>query len=269
METIAWSRRALLGAGLAAGLAGCGAAEGRGAAESVVGGSFRSDRMAGRRIGWSIGYPTGHRPGERLPVVVSLHGRGASHRTTFRTLRLGSVLDRIVAAGATPFALASVDGGDHGYWHARADGTDAGAMVVRELIPLLAERGLDTTRLGLYGWSMGGYGALLLASEHVLPVRAVAVSSPALFASAGVTAAGAFDGPADFEEHDVAAHPERLAGIPLRIDCGEDDPFAATTRAFRESLDPEPAGGIGPGGHDTAYWRSQAPAQLRFLAERL
>ncbi len=269
-SSTAWSRRAVLVAG-AMGLAGCGVAEGSGGAdpERVVSGGFRSDLMAGRRVGWSIGYPPGHQPGDRLPVVVSLHGRGASHTTTFRTLRLGSVLDQVVVAGAEPFALASVDGGDHGYWHARDDGTDAGAMVVRELVPMLADRGLDTGRIGLYGWSMGGYGALLLASEHVLPVKALAVSSPALFASAGATAPGAFDDAEDFAEHDVTAYPERLKGIPLRIDCGDDDPFAGTTRAFRASLTPEPAGGMGPGGHDSAYWRGRAPAQLEFLAEHL
>ena len=38
-------------------------------------------------------------------------------------------------------------------------------MVLHEFLPLLdAARGLDVTdRIGLLGWSMGGYGALRLA----------------------------------------------------------------------------------------------------------
>jgi dienelactone hydrolase len=143
-------------------------------------------------------------------------------------------------------------------------------MVVDEFVPLLRHRGLDTGRLGLHGWSMGGYGALLLAGKDHLPVRAVAVSSPALFTSAGATAAGAFDDAADFTAHDVLAHPEWLDAVPaIRIDCGESDPFHDATRSFVGRLARRPAGGFGPGRHDATYWRRVAPAQLRFLGRRL
>ncbi|MBV9098912.1 MAG: esterase, partial [Frankiaceae bacterium] len=70
---------------------------------------------------------------------------------------------------------------NHTYWHRRSDGDDPQLMLLTEFIPLLASRGLRTDRLGLAGWSMGGYGALLLA-ERIGPSRcaAVAVDSPAL-----------------------------------------------------------------------------------------
>jgi low temperature requirement protein LtrA len=42
-----------------------------------------------------------------------------------------------VAADARPWAVVGVDGGDASYWHARADGTDAEAMVLDELLPTL------------------------------------------------------------------------------------------------------------------------------------
>lgn len=265
------SRRALLlgGAGAAlSGLSGCAIGGDVGGARAVNG-AFDSRLMNHARIGWTIKYPPGHQPGDRLPVVISLHGRGASHRTTFTTLGLGDVLDEVVNAGTGPFALASVDGGDDSYWHRRRDGTDAGAMVADEFVPLLRHRGLDTSRLGLYGWSMGGYGALLLAGRHRVRARAVAVSSPALFTSAGATAAGAYDDAADYARNDVFAHPEWLDGLPLHIDCGTSDPFYAATRDFVARLHPHPAGGFGPGAHDDAYWRRVAPAQLRFLGRRL
>jgi enterochelin esterase-like enzyme len=221
-------------------------------------------------VGWSIAYPPGHRAGDPLPVVVALHGRGASHTTTFDVLRLGGVLDRLAAdRGVPPFALASVDGGDHGYWHRRADGTDAGAMVADEFVPLLAHRGLDTGRLGLYGWSMGGYGALLLAGRRAVPVRAVAVASPALFTASGDTPPGAFDGAADYRRNDVFGEPARLAGVPLRIDCGRSDPFYAATRAFVGRLRPRPRTSFGAGAHDATYWRKVAPAELAFLGDNL
>ena len=42
-----------------------------------------------------------------------------------------------------PFAVVSVDGGDT-YWHRRASGADSDAMVLTELLPMLAMHGLDT-----------------------------------------------------------------------------------------------------------------------------
>lgn len=266
------TRRVLLAGAGASTLAACGFGDdgdGHASARRLVSGSFRSARMARRRVGFTIAYPPGHAPGDRLPVVVALHGRGASHTTSFATLHLDRVLDAVVRSGVPPFAVAAVDGGDHGYWHARADGTDAGAMVTGELVPLLRRRGLDVARLGLYGWSMGGYGALLLAGRRQLPVRAVAVASPALFSAAGNTPPGAFDDAADFLRNDVYSYPERLAGVPLRVDCGRSDPFYRATRDFVARLPDRPAGEYGPGAHDPAYWRSVAPEELTFLGRRL
>ena len=233
-----------------------------------VSGSFRSATMRAD-VGWTIAYPPGHGPGDRLPLAISLHGRRCDHRTSFSSLHLDRYLGQVVGAGTAPFVIASVDGGDHSYWHRRSDGTDASAMVREELLPLLAKRGLDTDRLGLFGWSMGGYGALLIAGEQELPVRAVAVSSPALFTSAGATAAGAFDGPGDFAANDVYAHPEWLRGVPLRMDCGLQDPFYAATKDLARRISPHPAGGFTQGGHHMKYWRQVAPAQLRFIGKLL
>jgi enterochelin esterase-like enzyme len=116
---------------------------------------------------------------------------------------------------------------------------------------------------------MGGYGALLLAGRHLVRARAVAVSSPALFTSAGATAPGAFDDPEDFDRNDVYAHPEWLRGIPLMVECGTSDPFYPATRDYSRRLEPRPAGGFPPGGHDASFWRKVAPAQLRFLGRHL
>jgi enterochelin esterase-like enzyme len=235
----------------------------------MVDSGFRSRAMNGAEVGWALRYPPGHAPGDPLPLVVSLHARGASHRTAFTALGMGEALDRLVRAGAAPFALATVDGGDHGYWHAREDGTDAGSMVVDEFVPMLASRGLDTTRLALHGWSMGGYGALLLAGRRRLAVRAVAVASPALFTEAGHTPPGAFDGAADYRRNDVYGRPDLLDGVPLRVDCGRSDPFYVASRDFVARIRPAPVTTFGRGGHDAAYWRSVAPAELAFLGRHL
>ncbi|MBO9520450.1 MAG: esterase [Nocardioidaceae bacterium] len=258
------SRRSVL-LGAAGLLAGCGAAPsapGPRAAVSHASGSFASEALR-TTVRWRVAAPAGHDL-EGLPVVLALHGRGGSARTAFSSLHL----DELLAGAGGIVALASVDGGDHSYYHRRADGTDAGAMIAGELLPVLAGRGLDTGRLGLYGWSMGGYGALLLTGQQRLRPRAVAVSSPALFTSAGSTPAGAYDDAADFARNDVYDRPERLAGVPVRLDCGTGDPFYAATRDFAARL-PGATSSFRRGGHDATYWRRAAPAALAFLAGRL
>lgn len=266
-----FSRRALLVGGAGMLLSSCATTTiehaGTRAGEQVSG-SFRSRAMR-TTTGWTIAYPTGHGPGDRLPVMVSLHGRRGDHRTTFTSLRLDTFLDRVVQDGTAPFAIASVDGGNHSYWHRRTDGTDAAAMVRDEFVPLLADRALDTDRLALFGWSMGGYGALLMAGRQQFPVRAVAVSSPALFTSSGATAQGAFDSAADYAANDVYGHPGWLRGVPLRMDCGLQDPFYAATRSLASRLSPPPAGGFITGGHTKGYWRQVAPAQLAYVGNLL
>jgi S-formylglutathione hydrolase FrmB len=233
-------------------------------------GSFVSMARGGRRTGWSIALPPGVRRGARsLPVAVVLHGRGNNHESAFSPNYLG--LDRFLAAavgqGATPFAMASVDGGES-YWHARADGDDAGAMVVDEFLPLLADHGLDVSRVAFFGWSMGGYGALRLAG-HLGGDRVVAATamSPALWHDYADSAPGAFDDAADFDQVTVFGRQRTLDGIGVRIDCGEEDPFCAATRDYVEGFAVRPAGVFGPGSHDVGYWRRMAPAQVRFIAD--
>lgn len=163
------SRRRLLGLGAAgaASLAACagGTTSGPGAPVSMRTGSFTSRFRPQTATGWSVAVPEtarstpdGATPG-RPPVAVFLHGTGADHRMVFEELRAADVLSQHVARGGTPFAIASVDGGES-WWHRRATGTDTQAMVVEEFIPLLAGQGLDTGRLAVFGPSMGGFGAL-------------------------------------------------------------------------------------------------------------
>lgn len=233
--------------------------------------SFASERR-GTDTGWSVSYPPGSDQGDHLPVLLTLHGRSGNHDTAFDDLGLDRFLADAVQRGTEPFAMASVDGGDS-YWHPRADGTDSRAMVTNELLPLLAELGLDNGRLSLLGWSMGGFGALALATTaDGPPLRSVSTLSAALFASYEASAEGAFDDAADFDRHDVLAAVDALAGLPLRIDCGDSDPFVETNREIRRrltDLGEDPAGGIEPGGHTYGYWRRLAPDHLAFAATHL
>lgn len=242
----------------------------------LVSGSFVSVARGGRRTGWSVAYPPdvpGRRPvGDDLPVLVVLHGLGGDHRTAFGD-HLG--LDRFLADGVRrglrPFAIASVDGG-RTYWHRRPDGEDAGAMVTDELVPLLARRGLRTDRVALLGWSMGGYAALRLGG--LLTARrcaAVAAESPALWVHGADASASGFRDAEEYAAYSVMGRQDRLDGVPVRVDCGDGDPFRDATGTYVAGF---PAGHrpvvrFAPGAHDMDYWRRVAPAQLRFVARHL
>ena len=231
-------------------------------------GTFTSAARHGVATSWTVNWPSGHSGAALRPLIV-LHGRGGDHTSAYTDLRLDRTLASITSSGAAPFALATVDGGDHSYWHPRADG-DPAAMVLDEFLPLLAGLGLDTSRVGFLGWSMGGYGALYLASVLGASRTAVAVAeSPAIWRLPTQYAAGAFDSAADFTAHQLWGRQRILDAIALRIDCGASDGFAPITRELRASLRPTPTGGIEPGGHDDAYWRSQASGQLTFVSQHL
>jgi pimeloyl-ACP methyl ester carboxylesterase len=225
----------------------------------VISGTLKSEHMPSP-VKWSMSVPAGSLAG----VVYCLHGHDTDHRFAFDHIHLPD----FAAAGGAKVAIAAVDGGADSYWHHRADGSDPLAMLFDEFIPLVELRVGSLPRV-LLGWSMGGYGALLAAETAPDRFRAVCAASPALWTSPGDSAEGAFDNADDYRRNDVYAHTDRLASLVVRVDCGRDDPFYASTRKFVADLHPAPQATFGMGFHDDAYWRSIAPAQIQTIKHAL
>lgn len=230
----------------------------------VVSRSFRSDAR-GRNVHLRVAVPPSLAGATEVPVCVWLHGRGNTSATVFDGLKAQHFLAAAVAEGVAPFAIAAVDGGET-YWHRRRSGDDPERMILEELPAQLASAGVRPGRWAIAGWSMGGYGALLLAERHDR-FAAVAASSPAVWFHAGDTRPGAFDSREDFQSHDVLGG---LTSLPpaVRVDCGNDDPFAVSARALLDRV-PGITGGFAAGAHTMRFWRSVLPAQLRFLGAAL
>ncbi len=225
-------------------------------------GSFVSAARGGVKTNWVIALPPGQTGA--LRPVIALHGVDGDAN---QMLEVGveNGLAQLVKEGRPPFAVVGVDGGNT-YWHRRASGVDSGAMVLDELLPMLTSMGMDTSRVGFMGWSMGGYGALHLGAK-LGPARTAGICaiSPALFTSFTGSTPGAFDSYDDWVANSVFGVPA-LSQIPLRVDCGTFDRFSFATRQFIGQLKTPPAGGFSLGGHDMFYWKGQLPGELAWLA---
>ena len=233
------------------------------ASPTYLTGSFTSAARGGKETEWAIALPPGH--SGPLRPVIALHGRNMN-ASGVMGMGVEAGLAQLARAGYPPFAVVAVDGGN-GWWHRRVTGEDSGAMVLTELLPMLAATGLDTSRVSFIGWSMGGYGALLLGGA-LGPARTAAICAvaPALFTDyAEAVKQGAFDGPADWFAYSVYGT-RALSEIPLRIDCGAGDRYYMATKQFVASLRRPPAGVSFAGGHDVAAWREKLPRQLAWLA---
>jgi S-formylglutathione hydrolase FrmB len=246
----------ILAAGLAVAIGAIVYAWWRGGEESVLG----EPLVFGERRHRTIPAPS-----DDAPLLVLLHERGGSPRE----LLWPELVDALEAQGANAPALLLVDGGDHSYYHDRAD-FDWGTHILEDAIPAARQR-LNTNRgrEAIGGFSMGGFGALHLARQR--PFCAVGAHSPALWEEGGETPEGAFDHAKDFERHDVLeaaqANPNVFRGARVWLDAGLDDPFRQNTVMLGALVD-SPAK-TPPGDHSTGYWREHVDEYLRFYVDAL
>jgi putative esterase len=236
-------------------------------------------RLLGRRLGEVAIVPAG---GGRRGLLVLLHGRHDARPWSWllprqsgpETVLSDALLRAEAALGRRAPVIVLVNGGGHSYYHDRRDGA-WGSMVLHEAIPDAVRRfGTLPGTAAIGGISMGGYGALHLAS--VAPGRFCAVGghSAALWTSPGSSAPGAFDDAGDFAAHDVFAAARRGAfdRVPVWIDGGSADPFrtadAALVAVLRNRGD-RVTYHVWPGAHTHDYWASHMAAYLRFYADAL
>jgi len=235
---------------------------------SVSGAFFSQARNT--RVGYTIGYPPYHVPGEPIPLVVMLHGFGGNHTDALVgiTPAQAVALDEVVAQAR--MAIVTIDGGNS-YWNAHPM-DDPIAMITDELIPMCQKLGLGRDRIGSMGISMGGYGALLLAEKHPQLIDAVAAISPAIwtsYAQARGVDKGAYASAGDFAADDVVKHAGALESVPVRVACGDNDPFRPGVAALLAALPATTVARFSAGCHTDSFFAEQEPPSLEFLATRL
>lgn len=210
--------------------------------------------------------------GSGRPLLVFLHGRDGDENSELNDAMFAGLRQ----LGDRAPVVAFPDGGTSSYWHDRSSG-DWGRYVTGEVIPKAIEvSGADPDRVAIGGISMGGFGAFDIARLDPGAFCAVGGHSPAIWATAGETAPGAFDDADDFARHDLvtaaATDPGGLDGPKLWLDAGDEDPFlpgddalAAALASSGLSVDRHEA----PGGHDSDYWDAHWAEYLSFYADAL
>jgi S-formylglutathione hydrolase FrmB len=210
--------------------------------------------------------------GAGSPLLVFLHGKGENEDSNLD----GPMFAALARLGSRAPDVVFPDGSEDSYWHDRESGA-WGRYVIDEVIPQTLHRlHADPHRVAIGGLSMGGFGAYDLARLHPGQFCAVGGDSPALWASGGESAAGAFDDAEDFARHDVIGDAEGSAnpypGARLWIDVGSEDPFRSADTRFAGILKEKGLPlqfHIWSGGHDQSYWQSHWSSYLEFYAGAL
>ncbi|MFI6452388.1 alpha/beta hydrolase [Streptosporangium amethystogenes] len=142
--------------------------------------SFQST-STGTRVEYRVLMPPSWRDGERLPLILHLHGAMSSSASLDMAKPLyddGWARDElpraVVACPSTPT--------QGGFYIDHPDGPSWETLVAEEFPRHLAEEhGPLAPETAVFGASMGGYGALKLGFRHPGRYRAVAAVSPAIF----------------------------------------------------------------------------------------
>ncbi len=233
--------------------------------------------------------PSGYRPSDRSPVIYLLHGLNGSFkewsaRTNLRTYAL-----------AYRMVIVMPDAGASWYVNARSAGHDRFEdFVVYDLPRIVASKyGIDTGRAAIAGYSMGGYGAIMLALRHPHQFRFAGSLSGAIDFPRGAESYRAGASPQNvkvfqevfgkdpdwfYDEHDIlqlATLAEREELPYLYFAAGIQDGFATFLPAHRKLMDLLRARDIAyeyhetPGKHDWAFWDREVQPLLRKAGEVL
>jgi S-formylglutathione hydrolase FrmB len=237
-------------------LAGCGS----GANEHFT----VESRLVGDSLRQAAIVPSGETKGR--PLLVLLHGRSSSPDSMARK----SLAEALEKLGAEAHVIVLANGGDHSYYHDRADGR-WGSYILREVIPAAVRKyELDGGRVAIGGFSMGGFGAFDLARFRRF--CAVGGHSATIWRTGGETPAGAFDDAEDFEDNDVIgavkSNPRLYRGARIWVDVGTEDPFRSADTELARLL-PGARFRLWRGGHKISWFDDHAGEILGFYAEAL
>lgn len=137
-----------------------------------------------RAMDYGVYTPPGYQPGERLPLVLFLHGGGGSHHS-FERYATNKYFDQKINSGDMSRMILVTPDGDNGFWENWHDGSrNYRDAVLQNVLPKV-QRDYNTLSCPqncyLAGISMGGFGALRFAHFARDTFSAVSVISAPFF----------------------------------------------------------------------------------------
>ncbi len=215
--------------------------------------------------------------GRRYPVLYLLHGLGGAYDNW---LSRTNVLE---LTASLPLIVVMPDAGDSWYANSATDTVQKFEHYIAQDVVQYVDSHFRTLPFAqaryIAGLSMGGYGALMLASKY--PNRwslAASFSGAVGGANSDSPSTNAAFGPAGTASRDSADLPARLKrvdpkGLPyLYLDCGTSDRLVQGNRTVAGILSDR---GIPyeyhevRGVHDWEFWNRRLPVVLTLIQERL
>jgi S-formylglutathione hydrolase FrmB len=204
--------------------------------------------ILGRAVSYCVDLPADYASSnKRYPVLYYLHGLFENERSWAE--RGGKeILDGLLAKGQLgPFLMIMPDAGKTFYVNSFDGKVRYEDFFIQELVPYIDQHYrtvADRAERGIFGISMGGYGALHLAMRHADIFGSVSAQSAALLPKfpdpppttghwrfyAGLLE-GAFGSPINGPYFDannpltLAEHPEAFGNLKIYFDCGDQDRY--------------------------------------------
>lgn len=240
-----------------------------------------------RIVRYAILLPSGYQPAERYPVLYLLHGLNGDCQVWNTKLKLG--------VHAAPYRVIIVmpDAGSSWYVNARmAESERFEDFVVQDLPRIVGLKyNIDTVRTAIAGYSMGGYGALMLSLRHPGRYRFAGSLSGAINfpreaesfrATANQSSKESFirafgSEPGEFyDRHDILLLAMKIKGgaTPyLYFSTGVQDGYRSFLPAHRILTDSLRAHAMAyeyhelPGKHNWAFWDQEIQPMLKRMQE--
>ena len=256
--------------------------------------------ILGQEIKYTIVLPPGYERGnKKYPVVYLLHGLGDNESSWLEYGRIAQIADQAIAEKEIVPMIFVMPQGFRNYYVNDFAGTFLYEdMFVKELVPFIDSRYNtipDSRHRAVMGYSMGGFGALILPALHpdvfsVSVPLSISVRTDEQYMTEDASEwneqwGRLFGGVGTIGQDRLTDHykqyspfhffrqgdPERFMDLRLFIDNGDDEHTLCRSNEelhiLLRDLHIQHEYRVRNGGHEFSYWRSALPNALRFISD--
>jgi len=236
-------------------------------------------KALGKDMAYNIYLPKGYSNKSKYPVLYMLHGYGGSEADWIPNIKLNEKADQLIASDKIrPLIIVSPEI-DNSFGLNTNQGNFED-FISKDLVTYIdSNYSTDATRENRYigGLSMGGYAALYQAFHHTDLYSKVSGHSPAIALEDTPDSIFKWIYPDEatrkLRDPLIFAETLDLTSLKVYLDCGDQDMFQfynGCDKLFKilQAKGVESEYHLNTGGHDLAYWQSQAENYLLFYGKK-